>query len=374
MENSKEKIRSTIFGAAVGDAMGLMTEFMTKEEVYNHYGKIKKVRYDDFIKDGHRSTWMRSDGLGDWTDDTDQLLLIIKTLLESNGKSVDVVFANKLIEWIDKGLPECGDMHGCGSGTTTSLWWGDRYSTTNPHMAALRSFIYHPFKSCKSESNGGVMRTSVIGLLPDIDEVVDYTIKICSATHASPKCVAASLFVTVLVHEIVYNNKLYDIFDLVLNKIKGHVTNYTNHFNSEIHSLAKCIENDDEYKMVIQTNYTKNFTEYDPENIMSELYEWVNMESLDSMNLNKDIGYTFKPVACACYAIRQFLNGKTFEKTMVEILSEGGDADTNCCVAGAVFGSLISYDDLPNYEKNNLAYSNVLDSYISKFQDFVCKN
>ena len=35
---------------------------------------------------------------------------------------------------------------------------------TDPEYAGLRVYIYNPFNPCSSDSNGVVMRTSVIGL------------------------------------------------------------------------------------------------------------------------------------------------------------------------------------------------------------------
>ena len=367
-----EHIKNTIVGAAVGDAMGLMTEFMTREEVHRTYDTISEVKYEDFVQDGHRKSWKQKDNLGDWTDDTDQIICIIKSLIKKSPDSIEQTFAKELITWIDNGLPECGDTHGMGTGNTTSLWWGDSYSIADPIEAAHRIFIYHPYKSCRVDSNGGVMRASVIGLLPKYNDVVDVTIRICSSTHANPKCVTSSLFITTLIHKIVYEGGYSkDIVDDTINTIIPYVKNYTKRFNRKITDIYHRVTNDDPYHDVIKEFYEENFKEFDAKKIIKDLTQWTRYETLADMKLNKNIGFTLKPVACACYALKRYHNGVSFEDTMIEILSEGGDADTNCCVAGSVLGSVVSSNDLPTSNVTNLAHLDVLQSYIDKYSKYI---
>ena len=69
MENEiiKERFLGTIFGQAVGDALGLSTEFMSKQEVDRFYPNGKED-YSQIVQDDHRRRWQR----GDWTDDTEE--------------------------------------------------------------------------------------------------------------------------------------------------------------------------------------------------------------------------------------------------------------------------------------------------------------
>lgn len=86
-------IKGTIYGNAIGDALGLATEFMTESEVLKHYGEIKTLDYSMIINDYHRNTWIK----GDWTDDTDQMLLVLQTLVESN-KGDPILFSCLLLD------------------------------------------------------------------------------------------------------------------------------------------------------------------------------------------------------------------------------------------------------------------------------------
>ena len=61
-----DRFLGTIFGQAVGDALGLSTEFMSKQEVDRFYPNGIED-YSQIVQDDHRRRWQR----GDWTDDTD---------------------------------------------------------------------------------------------------------------------------------------------------------------------------------------------------------------------------------------------------------------------------------------------------------------
>jgi hypothetical protein len=68
-----DKIRGLIFGAALGDALGLATEFLTRDEALFYYGghsTTEKLLPSNFIRDRHRRAFVPFD----WTDDTDQMV------------------------------------------------------------------------------------------------------------------------------------------------------------------------------------------------------------------------------------------------------------------------------------------------------------
>ncbi|KAJ6647418.1 Nicotinate-nucleotide pyrophosphorylase [carboxylating], partial [Pseudolycoriella hygida] len=67
----RDRIQGVILGAAIGDAVGLATEFMNKDKAQRLYGdgpiKFGNANGHDFWRDGHRSRWHEND----FTDDTD---------------------------------------------------------------------------------------------------------------------------------------------------------------------------------------------------------------------------------------------------------------------------------------------------------------
>ena len=99
MENEtlKERFLGTIFGQAVGDALGLSTEFMSKQEVDRFYPNGIED-YSQIVQDDHRRRWQR----GDWTDDTDMMLCILDSFVAC--QKVDILdIARRFKEWMMNG-------------------------------------------------------------------------------------------------------------------------------------------------------------------------------------------------------------------------------------------------------------------------------
>ncbi|CAF0801021.1 unnamed protein product [Adineta steineri] len=93
------------------DAYGLSTEFEKRKTVASNYpDRSKIIPFPDYKLTGHSSRCER----GDWTDDTDQWILILETLIEGNGD--ERIFAKKLERWIEYGFPELNDSAGMGLG------------------------------------------------------------------------------------------------------------------------------------------------------------------------------------------------------------------------------------------------------------------
>lgn len=152
MENEtiKERFLGTIFGQAVGDALGLSTEFMSRQEVDRFYPNGIED-YSQIVQDDHRRCWQR----GDWTDDTDMMLCILDSFVAC--QKVEILdIARRFKEWMMNG------GMGIGRHTYNVMALGDY--TSNPQKAA--EIIWKMGKK-KAAANGVVMRTSVVGLMKD---------------------------------------------------------------------------------------------------------------------------------------------------------------------------------------------------------------
>ena len=76
-----DRIRGLVFGMALGDAIGLSTEFMKKSDVVKTYSSkfaAGSYTFDDIVWNNHNRRWAR----GDWTDDTDQAILIMQSFAD----------------------------------------------------------------------------------------------------------------------------------------------------------------------------------------------------------------------------------------------------------------------------------------------------
>lgn len=109
------RIRGCILGGALGDAIGLFTEFLTPErcsEIYHIYppavlplAPSPPPETHKIFQDRHRAQFK----CGGWTDDTDQSLLILLSFLRSFAISIPGTldqrdFAVRLKNWTISGL------------------------------------------------------------------------------------------------------------------------------------------------------------------------------------------------------------------------------------------------------------------------------
>ena len=192
-ELDTNRAKGCMFGQSVGDALGLGSEFMCKTEVETYYPD-GLTDYSQIWQDRHRRRWHK----GDWTDDTDMMLCIANAIIET-GKADYLVIARNFKDWLN------GTPMGIGQNTYNVLSLGDYES--NPMKAAE---IVWEMSRRQSAANGGVMRTSVIGLLPN--DVIRSAEDTCKLTHFDPRCIGSCVIVSSIIHSLVYEHLSLHIF------------------------------------------------------------------------------------------------------------------------------------------------------------------
>ena len=240
-DSVKDKIVGCLYGQAVGDALGLGTEFMSKDEVKRNYPNGLS-EYSQIVQDYHRKRWDK----GDWTDDTDMMLCIAKAIIKDrciNPKTI----AHNFKQWF-KNKPM-----GIGRHTYNILALSDYES--NPEKAAEIIWI---LSNKNSAPNGGIMRTSVVGLWNE--DVAENAERICKLTHTDTRCIGSCVIISELINHFVWHNMQL--------------------------SFKEILEIADRYDKRIQQYL---FLAKDGE--------------LDDLNLDEGarMGYTLKPLACAVW-------------------------------------------------------------------------
>lgn len=193
-ETIKDRIKGCIYGQAIGDALGLGTEFMSQAEVREYYPDGLK-RYDQFIQDAHRIRWKK----GSWTDDTDMMICIARARCD-NHFDLDRI-AHNFKEWFH------GSPMGIGRHTFNVLSMGDY--TKAPIKAAD---IIWRLNKCRSAANGGLMRTSIVATSPIIEE--DEIANICRLTHPDMRCVGSCVLIVKLIQNLIFKDIQLDIFTI----------------------------------------------------------------------------------------------------------------------------------------------------------------
>lgn len=301
-----DKIKGTIYGQAIGDALGLGTEFMNDDEMAQKYPN-GITHYSDIFQDRHRSRWKP----GAWTDDTDMMLCIADAIIKD--KSVNLIsIAQNFKDWA------CGIPMGIGRHTFNVLHIGDYVE--KPFDV---SRLIWEMSGKKIASNGGLMRTSVVGLLPT--NVEKNAADICKLTHYDPRCVASCVIVSRLIHSLVYTSS-----PLTYVQIKDIACRY----DERIDSFIELSKNNDIRTLALQDEDT--------------------------------MGYTLKALAVGLWA---YWHANTFEEGLLSVVRAGGDADTNAAVACAILGAKFGFNAIPKAYVVGLQNSQKLDSVVHGIMD-----
>lgn len=180
-----------LYGQAIGNALGLQSEFMSRDEVTSRYAPMLQYYNQDF-----------PNGYGVWEDDdTKQMLCILDEFVTSKTITLNGLAAN-LLNWLES------DGRGCGNLVYQVLTHRDFLK--NPISAAHdRWELSHR----ESAPNGALMRTSVVGLWPE--NVEKNTIVACRVTHYDPQCVGSCVIATEIIYNLVWENKSLSYSDIL---------------------------------------------------------------------------------------------------------------------------------------------------------------
>eukprot|EP00118_Oscarella_pearsei_P013353 m.106106 g.106106 ORF g.106106 m.106106 type:complete len:424 (+) comp37250_c0_seq14:96-1367(+) len=334
-----DKIKGAIYGQALGDAIGLATEFMSKKDAKRMYGKGPSS-FKDICNDFHRSRWEK----GDWTDDTDQMLLIMIGATEADGTISEKDFAKRLVRWMQEGYRELNDQGGCGVGRTVLTTIITKGFKENPHLAARETW---ETSGRYLAANGAVMRTSILGVMnfKDIDTVIENTKRICLTTHTDPRCLASCVAVTAAIAFMLQGclEKPGGMEDLIKESTKRG---------------KACLSGDVKAEIEIDKVIVQKWETEMENHLKAKSWGDLDLESRDSM------GYTFKTLGAGFYGFEHF---NDYWKAIMELIMEAGDADTNASVCGALLGCKLGYKKLPHDRLRKMPHIKWLDEKVEKF-------
>src|SRR4249919_3227368 len=97
MSSTGERARGALYGLAIGDALGMPTQFMSYEEVSASFGVLdwfREAPADHPIAAGLPA--------GSITDDTEQALLLADALLVGGGHLDGADLARRLVAWAER--------------------------------------------------------------------------------------------------------------------------------------------------------------------------------------------------------------------------------------------------------------------------------
>ena len=339
-----DRVLGCLFGAALGDAIGLYTEFLTPEAAWEAYptGKFTLLPSSEttrLLDDDHRSPH----NPGHWTDDTDHALLILLSYLHADGESLDPKeLAQRLRVWVNEGLIAL-DTPALGLGRTVGGIVKNVGYLDDPEGTARK---YWASSGYQVAPNGSLMRTHPLGLMclsKSPEETFQVAASYSNVTHVDPRCVISCAIGTALVRGLVLGEVSQEAhIDAMIDRaLAWWITYHKRHMEGETRRGEPDLE-------------------------VEELMRYAKANDLAELELASEraIGYVYKCFGSGIFLLRLAMRApKTmdaqmnlFESLITDLVMRGGDADTNACFAGSLLGSYLGFRSLPPHWRDGLKH------------------
>ena len=323
-QKAANAIAGAIFGSAIMDMVGVGVEFNSEAEAMVKCREKFDMTWSHPINTPHCVRFIK----GTATDDTSQSVLIMRTLVRASdpifqrkvdNKSCYKVgpvfvdaknFGERILDWASHGHREHRQLGGMGIGNTVLNVITSKNYVNDPVLASKQIWeVYNKMIA----ANGSVMRNAPCGCICFWDEKVVKEVSelFGKFTHYDPRCVfscvCSSLLEAKLIQKAAGLIEDFNIMDTV----------------EEAVSLVPDIKS-----------------------YPNDLIKYSSAENVNDLELadQPKIGYTFKAFGSALYALK---HAESFTDAMEQIISHGGDADTNGAVVGALMGAKCGFDQLP---------------------------
>lgn len=181
-----DKVLGTLYGQAIGDAMGMPSELWSRKRIKAHFGEIT-----DFLDGPVENDAARIFKRGQFTDDTSQALTILDALIKNHFIPDEAAIAGHLIEWAKR--TDAFNQNILGPSSKAAL------------LARMNGEDASPFTS-EAVTNGAAMRIAPVGCLFSRDkktELVDYVYRISRVTHDTNAAICGAAMVAMAVSSAV---------------------------------------------------------------------------------------------------------------------------------------------------------------------------
>ena len=315
----KEKIRNTLYGAIVADALGVPVEFKDR-------GYLKKKPVADMIGYGTYNL-----PKGSWSDDSSMTLCLAESIGRLKGIDYEDVMKNFVL-WFDKGkfTPD-GKLFDIGMSCRKSI---------------VNFMVKTPALECGQKSewdngNGSLMRISPLPLYlfqhfgadaMSKEEAFEFIHNVSSLTHGHKiSLIGCDIYCAVMI-EILNGMKKEELLPTALPKI-GEYVRHNPHYAP---ALAK-------YYIITHMSFSG----------LSE----------DKI---KSSGYVVDTLEAALWC---FLTTENYRDCVLKAVNLGSDTDTVACVAGSIAG--LYYGEIPEAWIEAVRNRKLVNKVIEKFSEVI---
>ncbi|MFP6901840.1 MAG: ADP-ribosylglycohydrolase family protein, partial [Opitutales bacterium] len=309
-ETIKAKIRGSILGLAVGDALGAPLEFMEPSTF-------------EPLDDMEGGAWGGRLEAGDWTDDTSLALCLGYSLLESKGFDLrDQI--QRYVRWYKKGyMSSVGECFDIGGATANAL---DRFVNDKTKCPWAGS------TSKRRGGNGSLMRLAPVPLLyhADDDQAVRLSGDSSYTTHGALTAVDSCRFYGLLIAKALGGESKEALLDPSL-------------------ATSGPFENDPLEEEVLEIALG-SYKEKDPPEV-------------------KAGGYVIRTLEAALWA---FHRTETFEEGVLKAINLGDDADTVGAIFGQLAGAYYGFEAIPRKWRDQVTEFDLLIRLADGLCDLSC--
>ncbi len=309
--NLINKMTGGILGAAIGDALGVPVEFLSREEVRRN------------PVTGMRGYGSHNKPPGTWSDDTSMMLCHMQSLYEKGYGREDAM--NKFIEWWHRGLWKPAPSRQFGIGNIVYRAIGNYILNGDIDKCGLRGEM--------DNGNGSLMRIMPVSLYfhnASDSEMVAGIAGMSNITHAHPRSVLACVIFTVMVQEMLKGNNAVTAYINMAGRIPGMIRGTG--CEGELATFKKILDG--------------------------------TLPALKEDQI-KSSGYVVDTLEASIWCL---LNSSSFEEAVLKAVNLGGDTDTTGAVAGGLAGVCYGFDSIPSEWLNELVR---LQDILSLTKEFV---
>lgn len=328
-EKRIDKVRGSMIGGAVGDALGYQIEF--------HHGVTPKM-VTRFISDK-----------GIISDDTQMTLFTACGLLWRQTRwhlrgiamlPPDAIYLAYLdwlgtqqrvekhtsVSWI-KGIPELNVLRDPGLTCLSSLESGKAGTLGKP---------INDSKGC-----GGVMRIAPIALYVNEDVIGDFSARSCALTHGHPLAILSAYTLGYIIY--------YALIDYSIEKaIKTSIQKMNNWVVEDVNEDQKLIK-------IRYKNEKVELTELFNKAIKLAKSDVEDQDAIRRLGR----GWTAdEAVAIAIFCSLRYKDN--FEDAIVAAANHDGDSDSTAAITGNIIGAKLGYKKIPDYYKNDIELKEVI--------------
>ena len=291
---TRDRVPGTLLGVGIGDALGSCCEGMDYQSVKTTYGKVEKYIVQNGLLEG------RKPGIG--TDDTSLTLVVAKGLLLSGGEP-------DMDAQVQAHVGAYEDSYG----------WG---KTTWEVVRRLRLGVPWQTAGATNAGNGCAMKIAPAALLlhRDVPGAAHFIADLCSMTHRTSMAVSAGLAQAfALAYCLRSGPNYFDAAEFVRVAVSA------SHRGRDC--FPETLTGDD---ITDRLALCADYAVWPPERCVVEM--------------ENGRGYVYCSMP---FSYMFFLRNPRSIETLYQVVSAGGDTDTNGSMVGALLGALNGIDIFP---------------------------